>query len=242
MSKVKKWVSFAENEDFNGSEPAFFDISNKDWKILLEKNYLLILADLQNVISNQNKNIVPYYNQTLASNPASWTIFPLIMWGKRNSDNCNQVNETIKIISQIKGVTSCGFSILQPDTKIKPHYGDTNVMYRCHLTLRSNGTINEIGMRVGTEIITWENGKLFAFCDAYNHEVWNKTNEERWILIIDVLREEFIDDQVNICKLINATLWWQLKFQRNYFLKHLPKWSRRWLMKTTAIFIKIDKP
>ena len=238
MRTIKKWFSFSENGNYKGSEPYFYTISEKPWKILLENNYLIILKELELLVQRQNKNIVPYFNQTLASSPTAWTVFPLLFWGNSYKENCLQAKETVKIINQITGVISCGFSILKPNTTIKPHDGDSNVMYRCHLTLRSNGTINEIGMRVGTEMVTWQNGKLFAFCDAYNHEVWNNTNEERWILIIDILREEFIDEKIKICKLVNATLWWQLKFQKNYFFKHLPKWSRRWLMQITSVFMK----
>ncbi len=240
MKKNNPWFSFSESAVYNGTEPAFFDVSQKKWKKLLEDNYQEILSELQHIISTQNKNIVPYYNQTLASTPTSWTIFPLMMWGKRNQDNCNQAKKTTAIFNQIDGVMSCGFSILKPNTKIKPHFGDTNVMYRCHLTLKSFGTIEEIGMRVANEKVTWKEGKLFAFCDAHNHEVWNNTNKERWILIIDVLREEFMNQKNQICKEVNASLWWQLKFQNRYFIKHLPKWSRKLLMKTTALFMKID--
>ncbi|MBK6985227.1 MAG: aspartyl/asparaginyl beta-hydroxylase domain-containing protein [Bacteroidetes bacterium] len=238
MQVIPKWFSFVENGNYKGSEPFFFDITQKPWKAILEDNYLVILKKLELLIQHQNKNIVPYFNQTLASTPAAWSVFPLLFWGSKYADNCLQAKETIKIINQIPGVLSCGFSILKPNTFIKPHDGDSNVMYRCHLTLRSRGTIEEIGMRVGTETITWQNGKTFAFCDAYNHEVWNKTNDERWILIIDVLREEFLDEKVSICKYVNATLWWQLKFQKNYFFKHLPRWSRRWLIAVTAVFMK----
>lgn len=240
MKKLKQWFSFSESAHYNGTEPFFFDVSQKPWKTLLEKNYLTILADLQHVIASENKNIVPYYNQTLASTPASWTIFPLIMWGRYHTENCAKVKNTMQIIEQIDGVVSCGFSILKPHTRIKPHFGDTNVMYRCHLTLKSSGSIEEIGMRVGTERVTWKTGELFSFCDAYNHEVWNNTDQERWIVIIDVLREEFVKDKKQICQDVNATLWWQLKFQKRYFIGHLPKWARKALMKVTALFMKID--
>jgi len=237
MADLKKWFSFVENGNYKGSEPNFFDISRKEWKKTLEENYEVILAELQELIRTQNKNIVPYFNQTLASTPTAWSVFPLIFWGVSYPDNCGQVSETMKVIDKIPGVMSCGFSILKPNTAIKPHDGDSNVMYRCHLTLRSQGTIDEIGMRVGNEKITWNNGKTFAFCDAYNHEVWNKTNEERWILIVDVLREEFLHEKTDICKYVNATLWWQLKFQKNYFFKHMPRWSRRWLINLTTLFL-----
>ncbi len=238
MSKTKKWYSFAENERYSGDEPCFFDVSDKPWKKLLENNYSLILKELQQLINENNKNIIPYFNQTLASTPSSWTIFPLVVWDKKYEDNCKKVPATVNILSQVQGLTSCSFSILKPHTKIKPHFGDSNVMYRCHLTLKSNATLPEMGLRVGTETISWETGKLFSFCDAYNHEAWNNTANERWVLIIDVLREEFIAEKEQICAEINATLWWQLKFQKFYFIKHLPKWRRKRLLNVTALFMK----
>jgi aspartyl/asparaginyl beta-hydroxylase (cupin superfamily) len=238
MGKVKKWYSFAEGEVFTGSEPPFFDISQKSWKKLLEENYTAISAELEQLINKKEPNIIPYFNQTLASTPASWTIFPLRMWNKPYTENCHKVPHTMEILDKINGVTSCAFSILKPHTKIKPHFGDSNLMYRCHLTLKSPGMLPEIGLRVNGKDISWENGKLFAFCDAHKHEVWNNTKEERWVLIIDILREELLFEEKQICKEVNATLWWQLKFQKFYFIKHLPKFSRRWLMKATALFMK----
>ncbi|MBS1637147.1 MAG: aspartyl/asparaginyl beta-hydroxylase domain-containing protein [Bacteroidetes bacterium] len=237
MATIQKWFSFSENEDFEGPEPPFFDISNKPWKKLLENNYQVILSELQALIDEQNQNIVPYFNQTLASKPTSWTVFPLIFWNKPYEDNCLKVPKTLAVIRQIPGVMSCGFSILKANSRIKPHYGDSNVMYRCHLTLRCPGTLPEIGFRVKDQTIAWETGKLIAFCDAHNHEVWNDTSEDRWILIIDILREELLPEQKKICKLVNATLWWQLKFQKHYFMKHLPRWTRRWMMYATAPFM-----
>ncbi len=238
MEKIKKWYSFAEGEGFTGSEPPFFDVSQKPWKKLLEENHTIILAELQELIDKKEANIIPYFNQTLASTPTSWTIFPLRMWNRPYTENCNKVQRTMEILKKIPGVTSAAFSILKPQTKIKPHFGDSNVMYRCHLTLKSSALLPDIGMRVANKEISWETGKLFAFCDAHKHEVWNNTHEERYVLIIDVLREEFLAEEKQICKEVNATLWWQLKFQKFYFIKHLPKFSRRWLMKITAGFMK----
>ncbi len=238
MATIKKWFSFSENEDFKGTEPSFFDITEKPWKKLLEDNYSVILDEFQQIVNEHNKNLVPYFNKTLASQPESWTVFPLIFWSKAYPENCKKAEKTLKIAKQINGLMSCGFSILKANSRIKPHFGDSNVMYRCHLTLKTPGKLPEIGFRVNKETIAWENGKLIAFCDAYQHEVWNNTDEDRWILIIDILREEFIDEKIKICKLVNATLWWQLKFQKNYFMKHLPKWARKWLMNITSIFMK----
>jgi len=238
MIKLIKWFSFAENAIYNGNEPFFFDIENKPWKNEIENNYAIILDEFTQVVNKNSSNIIPYFNETLASSPTSWTILPLMRWKKKYEVNCLECPRTIKILENIKGVTSITFSVLKPHTKIKPHFGDSNVMYRCHFTLNCKGNLPQIGMRVGKENSGWHNGKLIAFCDAYNHEVWNNTNDERWVLIIDILREEFLAEEEKICTQINATLWWQLKFQRFYFLKHLPKWSRKWLMQVTAWFMR----
>jgi aspartyl/asparaginyl beta-hydroxylase (cupin superfamily) len=234
---IKKWYSFDNNTPYKGSEPSFFDISDKAWSQRIKNNYTVILSELQTVINSQGNNIIPYFNQTLADKAENWNILPLYVWGKKNEQNCKSCPATTAVIESIPGMTSCSFSILKPHSSIRPHHGDSNVMYRCHFTLKCEHSLSEIGMRVRNESVSWENKKIFAFCDAYEHEVWNRTDEERWILIIDVLREEFVSQQKQICNEINATLFWQLKFQNFYFIKHLPAWNRKLLMKLTSYFM-----
>ncbi len=236
MEKVKKWYSFAENGSYKGPEPSFFDVKSKDWLPLLELNYEIILKEFAKLCEARDKNILPYMNQTLASNPENWTVFPLYNWCEKKAENCAKCPETTRLIESIPGMTSCLFSILKADTRIKPHYGDSNVMYRCHLTLNCKHGLPEIGIRIRDEKTTWVNGKVFAFCDAHEHEVWNNTTDDRWVLIIDIIREEFADEKAKICSEVKATLWWQLKFQNFYFLKHCPAWSRKVILKVSSLF------
>jgi beta-hydroxylase len=37
-------------------------------------------------------------------------------------------------------------------------------------------------------VLTWEPGQSFLFDDMFNHEVWNETDEDRYILLIQVKR------------------------------------------------------
>jgi aspartyl/asparaginyl beta-hydroxylase (cupin superfamily) len=122
MAVIKKWFSFTENEDFIGPEPPFFDISNQPWKRLLEDSCPVIVNELKLIVDERNINIVPYFNATLASRPESWTVFPLIFWGIPYPENCEKAKETLKIVNQISGVTSCGYSKLKANSRIKPHY------------------------------------------------------------------------------------------------------------------------
>ena len=237
MEKIKKWYSFGENGAYKGPEPAFFDISKKEWAIAFEKNHPLILSEFEKIIASRDKNIIPYFNETLASKAENWTIFPLYMWGKKRKENCEKCPQTTALLESFPAMTTATFSILKANTSIKPHYGDSNVMYRCHLTLKSPGTLPEIGMRVKNEKTSWIAGNIIAFCDAHEHEVWNNTNEERWVLIIDVLREEFENEKKKICAEVNATLWWQWKFQKSSFISHIPRFGRKVMMEVTSWFM-----
>lgn len=41
------------------------------------------------------------------------------------------------------------------------------------------------GIRIGDQVRAWEEGKCLVFDDAYEHEVWNRTEEERVLLLVD---------------------------------------------------------
>jgi aspartyl/asparaginyl beta-hydroxylase (cupin superfamily) len=39
---------------------------------------------------------------------------------------------------------------------------------------------------VGDQVHHWEEGKCIVFDDTFEHEVWNRTDEERLVLLIDL--------------------------------------------------------
>ncbi|NIP76307.1 MAG: hypothetical protein GTN90_10120, partial [Xanthomonadales bacterium] len=41
-------------------------------------------------------------------------------------------------------------------------------------------------IRIGQDIYHWETGKCLIFDDGYEHEVWNDSESERIVLIIDL--------------------------------------------------------
>mmetsp|Transcript_11880 Transcript_11880/g.21386 ORF Transcript_11880/g.21386 Transcript_11880/m.21386 type:complete len:102 (+) Transcript_11880:1-306(+) len=42
------------------------------------------------------------------------------------------------------------------------------------------------GIRVGPFVRKWEEGSVLVLDDAYDHEVWNDTDEPRVILLVDL--------------------------------------------------------
>ncbi len=84
------------------------------------------------------------------------------------------------------------FSILQPQTHIKPHTGYQGEVLRCHLPL--SVPEGNCQLRVRDETRLWEPGKVLIFDDRVEHEAWNFTDQERVVLIID-----FVPDCVPDC-------------------------------------------
>ena len=59
---------------------------------------------------------------------------------------------------------------------------------RYHLALRVPQPADRCGIRVGTEVRHWEEGRSLVFDDTYEHEVWNETSGTRVVLFVDVKR------------------------------------------------------
>jgi aspartate beta-hydroxylase/beta-hydroxylase len=79
------------------------------------------------------------------------------------------------------------FSILDPGKSIPAHRGPYLRYLRYHLALRVPKN-NPPKMRVKDEFYLWEEGKSIVFDDSLEHEVYNKSDETRVVLIVDFLR------------------------------------------------------
>ena len=91
------------------------------------------------------------------------------------------------------------FSTLHAQSRIAAHSAPMNLRLRVHLALQvpssakeeySDGTAAskkpKCGLRVGPTMRTWETGQALVLDDAYDHEVWNETDEKRVLLLVDI--------------------------------------------------------
>jgi aspartate beta-hydroxylase len=87
------------------------------------------------------------------------------------------------------------FSILQPYTRIEPHYGVTNARLVVHLPLRvPDGCYLEL---VGVGRHHWREGEVFAFDDTFFHAAENPTDQVRGILLTDAWHPELTSVERN---------------------------------------------
>ena len=144
-----------------------------------------------------------------------------MFWTRRSRDNCSRFPVTWSIVKDIPGLTAASFNLLDAATTIKPHVGNTNAIIRCHMGLVVPAGAPRCGFRVGTETRSWEPGKFLMFCDAHQHSAWNNTDGRRYILVVDIMRPEFMDAKVSISSRVLSGIYQEAVYQRQ-------GWLRRW--------------
>ncbi|PCI96754.1 MAG: hypothetical protein COB15_09200 [Flavobacteriales bacterium] len=230
----KIWFSFDSDGTYSGNEPAYFDISNYPWYELIRKSTPIFQAE----ITNRKEDLfVPYSNTTFANKPTKWKFISLISWLKINRNNLKQFPKTNQVLDKIPFLVSAGYSLLDDSSNIKPHIGDSNVMFRIHIPLLIPGGLPNCGFEVLNIKREWKVGEPFAFCDAHQHYAWNNTDERRIILVLDIIRPEFQSEAKWICAKIRTTLALQFLFQKTNILDKLPRFLNSFIMSFGAIFI-----
>ncbi len=194
----KAWYSY-KGGIYSGSSPCFFDEKKISWVKKLEENYPVIKEEIENFMRSQGASLLPYFNSDLVNTKQSWKFGEFYFWSKKNEDYCKQIPKFDALLNSIPGFVTAGISVLSPNTDIKAHYGDTNTTIRGHLGLSIPAGFPTCGIQVGKEEKGWEEGKVLLFCDAHLHRAWNHSNTIRYVLIIDVLQEQFVSEKKNIC-------------------------------------------
>jgi hypothetical protein len=174
------------------------------WTHAVEENYPLIRAEFEEAIVRLAEGVgerVMLFEPTTGAwvprRPDGWLVDRNANLMTRDEawqhlqveQHCPRTWELLKAIPGFRG--ECSFSKLAPHARIKTHSGECDVYYRCHLGIRVPGPMPGAGFEVGAERRSWEEGKLLIFCDGYRHSAWNDYDEERVVLLFNVIRPEF---------------------------------------------------
>ena len=146
---------------------------------------------------------------------------PLMTWGVEFHKNICNFPVTTEILKQIPGLVSASFNLLEKKSEIKHHFGETNASVRVHLGLCIPDSLPDVGFKVNGISRSWEEGKVLIFCDGYEHSGWNHSNQDRYILLLDIIRSEFIHKKRLICANVLATLSLQSLVSKSAFLFYI---------------------
>lgn len=163
-------------------EPDLFDFTG-----ILEANWEAVHEEARAIL--EHRDSIPAFDQVSPdqkriSKGNNWRTFFLFGFGERLDKNCTKAPVTAKLLEQIPGLQTAWFSILAPGYHIPAHRGVTKGILTCHLGLIIPQEAERCRIRVEDEVVVWRPGRTLVFCDGYDHEVWNDTDEERTVLLI----------------------------------------------------------
>jgi beta-hydroxylase len=170
----------------------FYDPDDFPWVAPLETNWKAIRAELDAVL--EHRASLPNFqdistDQYQLTDDDRWKTYFFYGYGFRSDANCARCPETTRLIEAIPGMETAMFSILAPGKRIPPHDGPYKGVLRYHLGLRvPEAPIEQLGIRVGSEVRGWREGGSLVLDDTYEHEAWNETEETRVVLFLDVVR------------------------------------------------------
>ncbi|WP_256009602.1 aspartyl/asparaginyl beta-hydroxylase domain-containing protein [Desertivirga xinjiangensis] len=202
MSKL--WFSVTAKDAYAGNEESFAEVEGESWAQSLLANYEPIKKEFSDYLAAHG--MVPYFHQSMVNKKDTWKTLGLKFWNIIVYKHRSSFPFTYKWLSQNPEVIALSYSKLEPFSRILPHVGDTNGIYRVHLGVDIPEGLPRCGFRVKDVKRPWEEKKFLAFLDAFEHEAWNETEKSRVIMMIDVIRPEFRKKQSYICKQVIASL------------------------------------
>ena len=189
--RLTRWV--AAYQARQGLVPDTPFVGNEHFPFLkeFEDRWEEIQAEVREVL--KFRDILPGFHdvspdQYRISTADNWKTHFLYGFGKKLETNCKLAPVTADIIARSGKIHTAFFSILAPGYHIPAHTGVTKGILRTHLGLIIPEEHEKCRIRVGDQFMNWENGKVFVIDDFYDHEVWNDSDEERVVLLLDFNR------------------------------------------------------
>lgn len=214
------YYSFIHDKNPEIQDETYFDSSDFEWSASIEKEWKTILKEVVDYLQKNEQVLTPYFATDMMNAPKKWKAFSFYFWGLPMSKQAiAQCPKTVNILKKIPHIVSFSVSVLEPHSEIKPHYGDTDAVYRAHLSLVVPGGLPNCGFRVGYEDRAWEEGKLLIFNDAAYHKAWNNTDSRRVVLLFDLMKAEHEKDKIWICAKVRGGIIWQIICEKTGILK-----------------------
>ncbi|MBK6985228.1 MAG: aspartyl/asparaginyl beta-hydroxylase domain-containing protein [Bacteroidetes bacterium] len=216
----KLWFSIYNlNSTYSGLETGFIDPVNFDWSNDLKANINIIKEELEAYLKDHQ--LESYFNTSMVSKKNSWKTIALKNWSIELFKNQKHFPKTTELLNRYPQIISSSFNLLTANSKIHAHSGDTNAIYRCHIGIDVPEGLPNCGFRVKDELRSWENNKWMVFMDAYDHEAWNNSSKDRYIFLIDILRDEFKQHKQLVCSTVRTSLFLQKRAENHKVLLNL---------------------
>jgi aspartyl/asparaginyl beta-hydroxylase (cupin superfamily) len=196
--KKKPWYNYW-NPPYKSDEPNYFSSDNFSWAQTVKKYYPQIKRELLDLIEERKGQLFPYYSKAVNTNANNWQTLAFKTWGINVPANLQKCPTVKKLLNEVPQMVSASVNMLMPNSELSLHQGDSDSFYRCHLGISIPATYPELAFEVEGEPKSWEEGEILIFLDAKNHRAWNKSDKPRIIFLFDIIKDEYIEQQNEIC-------------------------------------------
>lgn len=166
------------------------------WVKLLEDNFAAIKTELSQLYQQQ-LNVKPYIDGIKTGNAGldtladslNWSSIHLIKGGIYQHELLALCPTTTSVLAKLPLPQMIGnapeafLSVLKPHTEILPHYGLSNIKLTVHLAL---DIPENCAIKVGDKTQTWQEGKVLVFDDSFQHQAWNRSDQNRMVFIVEI--------------------------------------------------------
>ena len=200
LNKKEKAQFFLREEDsYSGSSPYFFKSEDYESVSILEENWTIIRDEFEDYIKGIDDLGSSSVNPPYLSNSTAWRniYFWNFLW--KDHKSVKRFPKTYKLLNSVPNLIMAEVTCLKGHSKILPHIGETNVTMRGHLGLEIPADLPLMGIQVGPEKKGWRNGKVILFSDAHRHFVWNDSDSDRYILVFDIIKQQYAHRKYWMC-------------------------------------------
>lgn len=120
-------------------------------------------------------------------NVGPWRVFGLMHQGHWMDWNCRRCPATTALVKNVPDLMMAGFSVLEPGTHITKHRGPNKGALRYQLGVVVPGEPGDCRIRIGEEMVVWQEGESVVFDFTVPHEAWNDTDAIRVLLMLEFI-------------------------------------------------------
>ena len=213
IESSKRFFSYLESISPQGDRQALGWYPGLASKPVYEPDKFSVVKDLEDNFQAIKKEVESLSdkgfhreNEQIARH-GNWDVYMLYEQGLKNEANCSNLPTISSIVERHSCIRKSGgliyLSRLGPQSAVAPHNGPVNYRLRLHLGIRI--PVGDCGMRVEDTVSTWKEGKCIVFDDFLEHEVWNRTDKERIVLLLDLWHPDLSTQE---CGALDAFQWY----------------------------------
>jgi aspartyl/asparaginyl beta-hydroxylase (cupin superfamily) len=221
---LEKEYYYITPERYKGAMPAYFSPALFPECVYIKSKYPEIRREVEEYFRTVRPDqLKPGFIPHSSWDGVGWNSIGLYTFGFRRNKHCRQFPVLTSIVESIPSMTSAQISVIKPHSRLKAHIDDTSAVVRIHLGIKVPASLPQIGLRMKGREVSWREGELLVLSPIRPHYAWNETDEERIVVIIDIVHAQYAARKLRICGNVLAQYVMKITAARHPMLKRLPK-------------------